>query len=109
LGKGPLSSESEIYTLKYPNGIIIGKRAKKIIKIQKTKLLSNKKYYLNILMCIKGITKNTASLILNTFTIEGLLQHSFEKQELIELKKTPKSKIGKKIYLDLCKFLIKGD
>jgi ERCC4-type nuclease len=100
-------NEDYIYLMKYPSGSIIGKRTKKIIKIQNLKDENNNKYYVLMLSCIKGITKKTATLLLENFFIKDLLENKIDKNNIINLKKTEKNIIGKKVTDDIFKFFIK--
>lgn len=105
---------AEISTLKYISGMYIGeKRAKKII--DSTKAITT---HINILTAISGITKSTATNLLNTYSMKDIysnlestnldstnlestnLDANSKKnnefiQELSQFKKTPKAKLGK--------------
>jgi ERCC4-type nuclease len=98
-------SKEEIYTMKYPNGAIIGKRADKIIKITENSP-ENFKRYCNMLACINGITKKTAALIITKLGFFELLQGDVSLEELAALQKTEKSKIGKKIANEILRFFV---
>ena len=105
---------AEISTLKYISGMYIGeKRAKKIIDNAKTITT-----HINILTSIPGITKSTATNLLNTYSMKNICSNlestnlestnlestnldAISKnnmgfiQELSQFKKTPKAKLGK--------------
>lgn len=97
---------NKIYIMKYPSGFIIGKRANKITKIQNLTDKNNNKYYISMLTCIRGITKKTATLIINKFGMLDLLKNKVDKDKIINLKKTPKTIIGNKITNDIFKYFI---
>lgn len=97
-------TESEVSSMKYENGTIIGKRAVKILKITSP---DNYKYFCNILTEIPGITKKTAALILVKATFMELLSGELSVEDLANIQKTEKSKIGKTAANNIFKFLIK--
>jgi ERCC4-type nuclease len=99
-------SELDIAALKYTNGTIIGKRASKILKITKGPE-ENYKHYCNILAEIPCITKKTAAIILINVTFIELLNGKLSLEDLANIKKTEKSKIGKAAAANIYKFLIK--
>ncbi len=115
---------SDIENMKYDNGVAIGpKRAAKICKLfQKTSKTSksnnsdaesddennkNYKHYCNVLAEIPGITKKTASIILLETTFEDILNGSFSIEQLANIQKTPKSKLGKSAAGNIYKYLVK--
>ena len=67
-------TEEEIYILKYPSGVIIGKRAKKIVKVRDFNLPGNQRVYIAMLSCIRGLSKNSAKIILNNFKMQDILR-----------------------------------
>ena len=58
--------------------------------------------------CIPGLTKNTAKIIIENFGLKNLLENKINKNIIINLKKTPKTNIGKKITNELYRFFIKN-
>jgi ERCC4-type nuclease len=99
-------SKSDIYTMRYPNGTIIGKRADKIIKITDLENIENYKYYCNILAQIPRITKKTAAIILTKASIEDIFNGVLSQDELAAVNKTDKSKIGNAAAAAVYKFLV---
>lgn len=100
-------TKDEISVMKYSNGTIVGKRAEKIIKIKDNDNNDNYKHYCNIIAEIPGITKKTAARILIKATFNELLSSTLSIDELANLKKTEKSKIGQAAATKIYKFLIK--
>lgn len=98
--------KENISTLTYPNGTIIGKRAEKILKIVYTNS-ENINVYVNILSAIPLITKKTAKIIFEKISIDDLLLEKISIESLSEIKKSEKSKLGKKAAENIYKFLIK--
>jgi len=96
----------DIFNLKYSNGAIIGKRSNKIINITKNHI-SNNIYYCKILTAIPGITKQTAQKILEGNTFVDLLKGNVSIDDIANIKKTEKSKIGKSAAEKIHKFLVK--
>lgn len=98
--------EADISTMKYPNGAIIGKRASKIHKVS---IASPEtfKVYCKMLSCINGVTDKTAALIVTKFGFHEVLSGAVSQEELSELKKTEKSKLGKKISAEIVRFFVK--
>jgi ERCC4-type nuclease len=106
LGKIP---RQDIATLQYKNGVIVGsKRAAKILKIV-SNTEENYKHYCNIIACIPLITKKTAGIILLQLTFIELLNGVMSVNELANIQKTEKAKLGKKAAGNIYKFLISGD
>jgi ERCC4-type nuclease len=100
-------TKEEIAVMKYPSGTIIGKRAEKIIKIRDNNS-TNYKTYCNLLAVLPMITKKTAALILLKVKFNDLLRGQISMQEICDLKKTEKTKIGKTAAANIFKFLIKS-
>lgn len=101
-------NEADIYTMKYPNGTIIGKRASKISKITEV-TPQNKKIYANMLTCINGLTKKTADIILNKVDFKDILNGTVSIEELAAIQKTEKTKLGKKISTEILKYFSKSE
>lgn len=107
-------SKDEIYSLRYDNGYIVGKRSEKIWKYSQltykdddSKTLDNNKYYINILCQIKGITKKSAGIILYEIKLEELLNNNISIEILQNIKLSETRKLGKNkgslILKHLCK------
>ena len=105
LGKIP---KENISTLRYPNGTIIGKRADKIIKIKNSGDQNNHKIYCKILAELPMITEKSAAVILTKITFADLLNGKMTIQDLADIQKTHKSKIGKSAAVNIYKFLVKS-
>ena len=99
-------SSSEISVMRYASGTIIGTRANKIIKIRDNENVDNYKHYCNILAELPMITRKTASLILMKVTFNDLLRKKLSIQEIADIRKTPRSKIGITAATNIYKFLI---
>lgn len=95
-----------IANLCYANGTVIGKRAKKIFAVA-TDNVSNYAIYCRIMAEIPGLTKRTAALILVQIKFVDLLAGVFTVQQLADIKKTEKSRIGDAVAKKIYKFLIK--
>jgi ERCC4-type nuclease len=103
LGKIP---KQDISLFQYTNGTIIGgKRASKIIKIASSSE-ENYKHYCNIIGCIPLVTKKTAGLILLKLTIVELLNGVMSIDDLANIQKTEKKKLGKAAANNIYKFLV---
>jgi ERCC4-type nuclease len=92
-----------IYSMRYANGCIIGKRADKIINGSKIKPV-NLKYYIKMLSQINGLTKDTATLILEAFAFEDILMGSVSQEQLESFNLTPKRRLGKKLSTEIVKY-----
>lgn len=86
-------NETELSECKYQTGSMIGKSASKILKQFKNKNM--KETYIKILSKIPGVTKKTASVILENLDVSTLLE--LDEQKISEIQKTPKRKIGKAV------------
>jgi ERCC4-type nuclease len=84
-----------IYSFRYDNGYIVGKRSEKIWK--KSRLNGNNKVFSNMLQCINGITKKTANKILDTISFEELLKGNITQKVICDIKKSETRKIGQKV------------
>ena len=102
-------SKEEIHIMKYPSGSIIGKRANKIVKVRDFASPSNKRIYIKMISSIKGISKATAGIILDNFTMEDLLLNNVSRDDIINLKKTSNRNIGKKITNELFRFFVREE
>lgn len=87
-------SKDDIYTMRYPSGAILGKRAEKIIKIADHD--SNTARYSKILECIPGVSKTVAVKVLEKYSMQELLT-STTASDIAEIKKTSKLRIGPKV------------
>jgi ERCC4-type nuclease len=92
----PLAEKKNIYTMKYPNGTIIGKRAEKIVKAQDLGLEANRAVYAAMLACIAGITKKTALLVLETHSFADILNNRIAHEQISNIKKSSSRSIGNK-------------
>lgn len=88
-------TKDEIFTLKYDNGYIVGKRSERIWNNSRI-TDKNNKYFINMLSQINGITKKTASIILSNISFESLLNSKINEETMCAIQKTPKTKLGKK-------------
>lgn len=89
----------------YTNGSVIGKRAKKITSVA-TNNIANHAIYCRVLAEIPGLTKRTAALILVQIKFIDLLRGIFSIQQLADIKKTEKSRIGEAVAKKIYKFLV---
>jgi ERCC4-type nuclease len=103
LGKIPKES---IYTLKYDNGHIIGKKSEKIWNGSRIKACNNK-YFSKMLSQINGITKKTADIILKTISFESLLNGEIQLKNISSIKKTERATIGIKASMQILKYFVK--
>lgn len=100
-------SKDEIYAFKYANGRIIGKRSEKIWKNSRIAERNNR-YFVKMLTQIRGITKATGILILNTISWEQLLKNKITCQTIANIKKSDGGrKIGPKAANDICQYFAK--
>jgi ERCC4-type nuclease len=99
---GRITKET-IYSMRYANGCIIGKRSDKIINGSKISPI-NVKYYVKMLSQINGLTKDTATLILETFDFKNILMGSVTQNHLESFNKTPNRKLGKKLSTEIVKY-----
>lgn len=104
-----LISKATISTMQYPNGSIIGKRSEKIINVIDNTCVNNHKIYCRILAEIPGITKKTAALILVKVKFNDLLCGTLSLQEIADIKKTEKSRVGIAIAKKIFMFLVKSE
>jgi ERCC4-type nuclease len=109
-------SKDSIYSMKYPNGYIIGKRSEKIwqstrlpvASVDNINSLSTNAVFIKMLTQINGITKNTASIILNNISFEKLLKGEISPNEIKDIPKSANGrKTGPKISGDIIKFFVK--
>lgn len=100
--KGEIKRE-EIAMLEYPSGTKIGVRAKKILAITN----SSKKNYVNLLASVPLISKKTASVILDTYSMKTLLDMDDPLKKLKEIQKTEKTKVGAAASNNIIKLLLK--
>ncbi len=101
-------AKTDIYAMKYANGTIIGKRASKIYKITENNI-NNSTVFQNMLSCINGITKKTASIIVTEFDFFELISGKFTIENIAKVQKTEKTKIGTKAASEIIKFFIKAE
>lgn len=101
-------TKEEISLLKYPSGTIVGVRAAKIIKIRDNDDIANYKHYCNILAELPMITKKSAALILMQVKFNDLLRGDLSIDDIANIKKTDKKKIGVTAATNIYKFLIKS-
>jgi ERCC4-type nuclease len=101
---GRITKET-IYSMRYANGCIIGKRAEKILNGSKIKPI-NLKYYIKMLSQINGLTKDTSALILEAFVFEDILMGSVSQKQLESFNLKPKRKLGKKLSTEIVKYFV---
>jgi ERCC4-type nuclease len=99
-----------IFNMKYTSGAIIGKRSNKIHKIS---IVNNKhiyekgssnKFFIKMLVCLNGITKKTGAIILNNISFKDLLENKVSINELKDIQKTTKTKLGEKAAIKILKY-----
>jgi ERCC4-type nuclease len=99
-----------IFNMKYTSGVIIGKRSNKIHKIS---IVNNKhiyekgssnKFFIKMLVCLHGITKKTGAIILNNISFKDLLENKVSINELKNIQKTTKTKLGEKAAVNILKY-----
>jgi hypothetical protein len=73
--------------MKYDSGTIIGKRSRKISKVQHLDDIKNKPIYIAMLSSIKGLTKQNAELILNNISFQELLENKIDKNIISNIQK----------------------
>ena len=98
--------ESDIYSMNYDNGFIIGKRSKKIWSCSRYND-NNKKYFIKMLSQINGLTIKTATIILDTVNFENVLKGGITENEISEIKKNENRKIGPKLANLIIKYFTK--
>jgi ERCC4-type nuclease len=96
-------SKEEIHTMKYPNGMIIGKRSSKIYRISEQSD-ENSAVFRSMLTCIGGVTKKTAELLIDGFDFCELVRGSITMEDIAATYKTEKTKIGKKVAGEILRF-----
>lgn len=96
----------EISTIRYPSGMCIGSRAQKIIAVAND-TPHNRIIYAKMIACINGITKKTAAIIIKEVGFHAILKGDIELSQLAQIKKSEKSKVGKKMAADILKFFVK--
>ena len=99
-------SKDDIYKMKYPNDFIIGKRSTKIWNNSRPTDI-NKKIFIKMLSQINGITKQTASIILDIISIEDLMMNRITVDTLSKIKKTETRKLGITVANKIIKYFIK--
>ena len=92
--------------MKYPNDFIIGKRSTKIWNNSRPTDI-NKKIFIKMLSQINGITKQTASIILDIISIEDLMMNRITVDTLSQIKKTETRKLGITVANKIIKYFIK--
>jgi ERCC4-type nuclease len=102
----PLAEKKSIYTMKYPNGTIIGKRADKIVKIQDLELDANRAVYAAMLACLAGITKKTALLVLETYSFADIINNRIPHEQISNIKKSSSRSIGNKAVDAIFKYFV---
>lgn len=106
-----LHSTEDIATIKYNTGAMIGMvKGKKIAegtkKIMDSISTANDKVKIRILSTIPLISKATAAKILDTFSFADLLDGKVELDDLAAIKRTEKTKLGKKAAENIFKHLL---
>jgi ERCC4-type nuclease len=96
----------DISTMRYPNGTIIGKRANKIHGIKDVTNIDNIRIYYNIISAIPGLTKKSAAMLLTKISFQDLLNGTMTIQEIADIKKTEKKRIGNLVAERIYKFLL---
>ena len=96
-------SKEDIYSLKYDNGYIIGKRSEKIWKNSRIND-ANKNVFIKMLCCINGITKTTAGKILDKISFSDLISGKIEKKQISDIQKSEKRKVGNKVAGEIIKY-----
>lgn len=98
-----------IASLKYDSGAMIGlAKAQKIVKSAKkldSSTMLDKKLCVKILTQIPLITKKTAEIIINKFTLSDILRGKVSIDDLSSVKKTEKTKLGKKAVQNIYDYL----
>jgi ERCC4-type nuclease len=95
-----------ISVLKYPSGAMIGAKAKTIFNIPK--IIDNEKYHnthIKILNTIPLISKKTATIILDTFTMSDIMSGAISLEDIADIRKTEKSRIGPKAASNIYNYL----
>ena len=98
--------ESDIYSMNYDNGFIIGKRSKKIWSCSRYND-NNKKYFIKMLSQINGLTIKTAAIILDTVNFENVLKGGITENEISKIEKNENRKIGPKLANLIIKYFTK--
>ena len=102
-------TEDDIAKMTYPNGVIVGLAvAKQIVKKCKATCSSDStrhKSRLRILSEIPLISKQTAEVILAKFSFADILAGKVTQQQLADLQKTEKTKLGQKAAENILTYL----
>jgi ERCC4-type nuclease len=100
-------NKNDIYTLKYPNGYIIGNRSDKIWN--STRLTDSvNPIFIKMLSQINGLTKQTAKTILEKSSFEKILLGEIPVKQISDIEKTGmKRKLGPKIASEIIKYFVK--
>ncbi len=102
--RGELKRE-DIAMLEYTAGGKIGKRAVHILRIADAK--KSKQWYIKILAAIPLISRDTAKVILKDFTMVELFDLTDPLEQLKNIQKTEKRKLGAAAAKNIIKFLLK--
>lgn len=82
-------TKEQIFELKYANNYVVGKRAEKIWKS-----ISSHAVHIKILSQIRGVTKKTSELILDSCSLESLMNGETTIEMVSNIQKTGNKKIG---------------
>ncbi len=96
----------DISILKYPSGAMLGNKADTIIKLPK--IINNTKYiatHIKILSTIPLISKKSAKIILNHYTLGDIINNAVDIKDIADIKKTEKSRLGPKAAKNIFKYL----
>jgi ERCC4-type nuclease len=103
--------KEEIYTMKYPNGYVIGKRSEKIWTSTRPNDTNPKNpVFIKMLTQLNGITKKTAEIILNKISFKKILNGGVSIDEIKEIHKSPEGrKVGPKASGEIIRWFSKSE
>ena len=99
-------TKDKIYSMKYTNGYIIGKRSEKIWSSSRISD-NNIPIFIKMLSQINNVTKKTASTILTNISFEKILNGESSIDCIKEIQKTANRKVGIKVATEIIKCFLK--
>jgi ERCC4-type nuclease len=97
---------TDISVLKYPSGAMLGEKAKSICRL--SKIINSEKHintHKKILTTIPLITKKTATIILEHYSLGDIINGAIDIADVADIKKTEKTRLGQKAANNIFKYL----